>query len=202
MRDERLRSRVRSFTSEYNQSKKVVRQGDLEEYPNPFSIYEEEETCDPIASGSSECPANNLTAQSVAEYGKPTNIKYDMTLPSREREAADHQLKQQQEAEPHKAGQDFGDDAGQVVEILRDDFDRIFPDVGDLVVPHLKSFQTSAHTRNRLPRLFDYYFRVFGPKHVWRPTLATNAGIVQFRQDLFEVWVQHPAWLEATCALC
>jgi hypothetical protein len=201
MRDERLRSRVKPFTSEHNKSQKVVRQGDLEECPNPLSNDEEEEACDPIASSSDDCPANNLTAQPIAERRKPTNCQCDILLRSRESGAADQQLKQQ-EAEPHKAGQDFGDDAGRVVEIVRDDFDDIFPDVGDLIIPHLEPFRISAHAKKRLPLLFDYYFRVFGPKHVWRPTFVTTAGIDRFRQDLFEVWVQNPAWLEATCSLC
>jgi hypothetical protein len=201
MRDERRRSRVKSFTSEYNRSQKVVRQGDLEEYPKPLFIDEEQETCDPIPSGSNDYPASNLTTQPVAQRGKPINSECNIVLRSRENGAADQQLKQQ-EAEPHKAGQDFGDDAGQVVDMIRDDFDDIFPDVGDLIIPHLEPFRISARARKRLPRLFDYYFRVFGPKHVWRPTLVTTAGIDQFRQDLFEVWVQNPTWLEATCALC
>lgn len=82
----------------------------------------------------------------------------------------------------------------------RVELDDVFPNVGDLTVPYLSSYGSSG--KKRLLPLFQYYFEVFGPSHLWGPTLATLTARMQFKRYVFEITMQQPAVLETVFALC
>jgi hypothetical protein len=123
----------------------------------------------------------------------------DTTRPQ-EREAAEEQV-ESQELQQDEAGLILDDNDEDVEEIVRGDLDDVFPDLGNLHLAYLESYP-SNHARTRLPRLFEFYLRVYGPNYVWRHTFTTDAGFCKFKRNFIEMSVEQPVLLETLFALC
>jgi hypothetical protein len=192
MRDEKVRRIVKAYTSKHNQrhQEKRAHQNQVEDYPSPPSTDEEQET-NAFAKRilDEQAVLKQLEEKSTANNTRP-----------QECEAAEEQV-ESQELQQDEAGLVLDDNDEDVEEIVREDLDDVFPDFGNLHLSYLENYP-SKYAKTRLPQLFEFYLRVYGPNYVWRPTLTTDAGFYKFKRNFFEMSMEQPVLLETLFALC